>query len=105
MWNSYVLRSSQNSVSHLKIYDSHCVDDENGEIRRPNNKVVSNIFDLEVEAETIVTNICHEQVHGNFQLILMKDGLFGTMKDAQEGAKLQWYVVDCPKPGFIIYES
>ena len=33
----------------------------------------------------------------------MKDGLFGTMKDAQEGAKLQWYVVDCPKPDFIIY--
>ena len=35
----------------------------------------------------------------------MKDGLFGTMKDAQEGAKLQWYVVDCPKPGFRSYES
>ena len=41
----------------------------------------------------------------SFQLILMKDGLFGTMKDAQEGVKLQWYVVDCPKPGFRSYES
>jgi len=30
----------------------------------------------------------------------MKDGLFGTMKEANEGAKLQWYVVDCPKLGF-----
>ena len=32
----------------------------------------------------------------------MKDGLFGTMKEANEGAKLQWYVVDCPKLGFYL---
>ena len=32
----------------------------------------------------------------------MKGGLFGTMKEANEGAKLQWYVVDCPKLGFLI---